>query len=343
MKIACLSFSENGKILGEKIKRLSGGDKNYQIYHYYNGDIEHGIKSIMEDLANKYDGLIFIAATGIAIRLMHPYIVDKTLDPAVVVVDDMGKFSISLLSGHIGGGNKLAIWTANIIGAIPVITTASDNRGIEAIDIFAMKNNYHMKKMEDVKNITSMMVNGKKIGFYSEMEGIIQYNNLVILDNLDDNRQPVHGTIIVSSQDNIEIEEIKTNKICHLIPKNINIGIGCRKGVEGKRIIQAIKEALNEANLSINGLKSIGTVEVKKDEKGIIEASEYFHIPLKIFTLEEIRQVEDLFEKSQFVKDTIGVYSVSEPVAYLLGGNLITKKSKHNGITISIAKEEKNG
>lgn len=339
MKVACLSFSERGKILGEKLKALSTDEKDYKIHHYYNGDVKGGLKSIMGELFKEYHGLIFISATGIAIRLIHSYIIDKTIDPAVVVIDDMGRFSISLLSGHIGGANELAKWAANIIGAIPVITTASDNRGIEAIDTFAIRNNYYMENMKDVKNLTSLMVNGKKIGFYSEMEAIIQYDNLIIIKDLEDIDPSIEGIIIVSSQTKIPMDY----NICHLIPKNINIGIGCRKGVGGDRIIQAIKDALYKANISINSIKALGTVEVKKGEKGIIEASKYFNLPLEIFTLDEIRKVEDKFEKSQFVKDTIGVYSVSEPSAYLLGGNLITKKSKHNGITISIAKEEKNG
>ena len=98
-----------------------------------------------------------------------------------------------------------------------------------------------------------------------------------------------------------------------------------------------------EASLSNKSIKAIGTVEVKKDEDGIIEAAKYFNCPMKIFTIDEMQKVENKFNKSQFVKDTIGVYSVSEPSAYLLGGRLITNKSKYNGITISISKEMKNG
>ncbi len=230
MKVACLSFLKEENI-GRKLKALSTDEKDYKIHHYYNGDVKGGLKSIMGELFKEYHGLIFISATGIAIRLIHSYIIDKTIDPAVVVIDDMGRFSISLLSGHIGGANELAKWAANIIGgAIPVITTASDNRGIEAIDTFAIRNNYYMENMKDVKNLTSLMVNGKKIGFYSEMEAIIQYDNLIIIKDLEDIDPSIEGIIIVSSQTKIPMDY----NICHLIPKNINIGIGCRKGVGGE-------------------------------------------------------------------------------------------------------------
>lgn len=336
MKIACISFTQQGKEIGEKLVKASFKNNKYTANHFINDEIHGGIKSRMDFLVKEYDGLIFISATGIAVRLMNPYIINKTLDPAVVVVDDGGNFSISLLSGHIGGANRLAQWVGDIIGAIAVITTASDNRGVESIDLFAMKNNYHMEDMGAVKDITAMMVNKNKVGFYSELKEIIKYDNLKILDNFQDKDHSIQGVIIVSSQKRIDIPY---EKHCRLIPKNINIGLGCRRGMEGKRIIEAIEKILTQLNLSSKGIKAIGTIEVKKDEIGIIEACNHFNCPLKIFTLGEIKKVEDKFPKSQFVKKRIGVYSVSEPSAYLLGGKMLTGKIKIDGITISVAKE----
>ncbi|NLK44310.1 MAG: cobalt-precorrin 5A hydrolase [Tissierellia bacterium] len=349
MKIACLSFTDKGKELGDKIRGLK--DEEYIIHHYTNKEVEGGIKKIIPYLWEKYDGLVFMASTGIAIRMIAPYIKHKTIDPAVVVIDDLGRFSISLLSGHIGGANKLAAWIGERINATPVITTASDNRDIESIDLFAKKNNYYIEDMKEITKIAAMMVNEKNIGFYSEDNKIIDYPNLIILDDLQffnlsqgvisSEIKNLNGLIIISSKtynmSNIDIPYV------YLRPKNINIGIGCRKGIERKRIIDAIETAFMEANLSIKSIKAIGTVEVKKDERGIIEAAKYFNCPIRIFTIDEIKEIENKFEKSQFVKDTIGVYSVSEPTAYLLGGKIIRNKLKFNGITISISKEMNNG
>lgn len=340
MKIACLSFTDKGKEIGEKLKAL-GKKGEYSFHHYSNDEIEGGIKKLLDYIWKEYNGLVFISSTGIAIRMINSYIKNKTMDPAIVVIDDRGRFSISLLSGHLGGANELSNWIGKEIDAIPVITTASDNRGIEAIDIFAKQNNYYMDNMKLVTKITGMMVNGKTLGFYSEDYKTINYPNIVIVKDLNNIPSEIEGLIIVSSE-NLQIENINIPYI-YLRPKNINIGIGCRKGVEGKRIIEAVEFAMKELNLSKNSIKAIGTVEVKKDEEGIIDAARYFNCPIKIFTIEEIKEVEDKFEKSQFVKDTIGVYSVSEPSAYLLGGKLIKEKSKYNGITISISKEIRNG
>jgi cobalt-precorrin 5A hydrolase len=359
MKIACLSFTEKGKTLGDKLKTLDIESESYVIHHYYNKEIHGGIKNFLSSSWNEYDGFIFISSTGIAVRMINPFIKDKIIDPAVVVIDDCGRFSISLLSGHLGGANELSKWIGERINATPVITTASDNRDIESLDLFAKRNNYYMEDMESIKNITAMMVNEKTIGFYSEDSKIIDYPNLVVLSlkdvilkssprTQDDKEGIFHqltpgvaGIIIISSE-NLELQDIDI-PIAYMRPQNINIGVGCRKGIEGTRIIEAIDTALREVNLSSRSIKAIGTVEVKKHEKGIIEASQHFNCPMKIFTIDEIKEVEDKFDKSQFVKDTIGIYSVSEPAAYLLGGKLITKKAKYNGITISIAKEIENG
>lgn len=337
MKIACFSFTDEGKKIGNKLILLVNG--NYTFTHFHNSEIEGGIKTIISYVWNDYDGLIFIGATGIAIRMINPFIDHKTKDPAVIVIDDLGRYVISLLSGHIGGANYLTHYISDKINGLPIITTASDSRGIESIDIFAKNNNYYMEDMSSITTLTSMMVNGKKIGIYSEDTKIIEYKNLIKISNLENIEENIDGLIIVSSS------IIKNVNLPYTIlrPKNINIGIGCRKGMEEDRIIHAIESCFKEAGFSTKSIKNIGTVEVKMYEAGIIKAAEYYNRPLRIFTLEEIHQVEERFEKSQFVKDTIGVYSVSEPVAHLLGGRLITRKSKHNGITISISKENLNG
>ncbi len=334
MNIACLSFTNKGKLIGEKIESIESS--KYKIDHYANKQINGGVKRILKSIWEKYDAIVFISATGIAVRMCASFIKDKTVDPAVVVIDDLGRYSISLLSGHIGGANELAKELSLFLGTEPIITTATDSRGIESIDMFAENNGYYIEDIKSVTKLTTMMVNNEVVGLYTEDSKIINYNKLIIIKDLKNIESSIKGLIIVSSN-----EKFKELDIPHTIlrPKNLNIGIGCRKGIEKDLIIKAINDQFNKLNLSKNSIKNIGTVEVKKYEKGIIDTSKYFSCPLKIFTIEEIKMVEDKFEKSQFVKDTIGVNSVSGPVAFLLGGNIISEKSKHNGITISISKE----
>lgn len=333
MKIACLSFTEKGAGLGDRIVRIKSSQ--YDFTHIKNKEYEKGIKGFLKENWNEYDGFIFISATGIAVRYINPYIEDKTNDPAILVMDDLGRFCISLLSGHLGGANKLTEDICKWLKALPVITTATDGRGIESVDMFAKKNNYHMKDMASITTITSLMVNDRFVGLYTEDDREIDYGKIIKIDDLNNIDKRIEGLIIVSSS---RIDNKFNIPSTQLVPRNINIGVGCRRGMETRRIIQAVEKALLEADLLLEGLKDMGTIEVKKDELGIIEAAEHFNIPLHIFSLEEVGQIDHMFEKSQFVKDTIGVYSVSEPVAYLLGREMITRKSRYDGITISISR-----
>lgn len=338
MKIACLSFTNKGELVGQQLESFKSND--YQIDHYANKKLDEGIKKVLPALWQEYDGLVFISATGIAVRMLAPFIEDKTLDPAVLVIDDLGRYVISLLSGHLGGANELAKDLSIVLGALPIITTASDSRGIESIDLFAQKNGYYIEDIKSVTGISSLMVNGEQVGLYTEDDQIIRYNHLSMIKDLRHINPQIKGLIMVSSREKFEDLQIPYTV---LRPKNLNIGIGCKKGIAGHLIIKAINEELEGLNLSKDSIKNIGTVEIKKDEKGIIDAAQHFKCPLQIFTLKEIAEVDHQFEKSQFVKDTIGVYSVSGPVSFLLGGNVVSEKSRHKGITISIAKETNNG
>lgn len=332
MKIVCFSFTEKGNELGEKIKSLKS--PNYNFEHLRNKSIEGGVKSLVEKSFRAYDGIVFISATGIATRYIAPFIRDKKTDPAIIVIDDLGRFVISLLSGHLGGANELTNYLAGELKSIPVVTTATDGRGIEAVDIYAKRRGYHMVDMTDVKNVTSLMVDGKKIGIYSSYDEDINYKNIVRLEDLNKIEEDIKGLIIVSNKKlKLDLDIAYTV----LVPRDINIGIGCKRGVETERILRAIYDSLDGENLYRESLREMGTVEVKKDEAGILEASEILKLPLRIFTIEELSQVEDRFEGSDFVKSTIGVSCVSEPAAYLLGKNMLLLKSTHKGITISIS------
>lgn len=332
MDIICFSFTKKGGELGDRLEKLAG---NYRISHLRNKDIEGGVKSLVESSFEKYDGIIFISATGIAVRYIAAHVRDKRQDPAVIVMDDLGRFVISLLSGHLGGANELANFLAQGLGAIPVVTTATDGRKIEALDIYAKRRNYSMENMEDVKKITALMVNGDRLGIYSEGQEDINYGNLLKLESLDNIDPEVRGLIIVTSR-SLDLDLDLPYAV--LIPKNINIGIGCKRGMETGRILRAIEDTLRGQNIYMEALREMATVEVKKDEEGILEASRILNIPLRIFTVNQLRELEDKFEGSDFVKKTIGVSSVSEPAAYLLASEMLVLKSVHNGITISVSK-----
>jgi len=285
--------------------------------------INERVPILLEKTFNKYDLHIFVAATGAVVRIIEGKFKSKDTDPAVITIDDHANFVISLLSGHLGGANEECKKIANGIGAIPVITTASDVGGKIAVDTLSQKIKAKLNDLDGAKRVTSLIVNGENVSLHLP-------KNIV---NHDENSA---GAIIVSNRKNIEISKI--------IPQNIFIGIGCKRGVSKEHIIEKLKYAMDKQNLELSAIKMAGSAWVKSDETGLLEAMKELDIPIKFFEKEEILKLEDLIEeKSEYVKKTIGVYGVSEPCAFLASsgkGTFLAKKIKLDGMTLSIFEEE---
>ena len=285
--------------------------------------INERVPILLEKTFNKYDLHIFVAATGAVVRIIEGKFKSKDTDPAVITIDDHANFVISLLSGHLGGANEECKKIASGIGAIPVITTASDVGGKIAVDTLSQKIKAKLNDLDGAKRVTSLIVNGEKVSLHLP-------KNIV---NHDENSA---GAIIVSNRKNIEISKI--------IPQNIFIGIGCKRGVSKEHIIEKLKYAMDKQNLELSAIKMAASAWVKSDEIGLLEAMKELDIPIKFFEKEEILKLEDLIEeKSEYVKKTIGVYGVSEPCAFLASsgkGAFLAKKIKLDGMTLSIFEEE---
>ena len=285
--------------------------------------INERVPILLEKTFDKYDLHIFVAALGAVVRIIEGKFKSKDTDPAVITVDDHANFVISLLSGHLGGANEECKKIANGIGAIPVITTASDVGGKIAVDTLSQKIKAKLENLEDAKRVTSLIVNGENVSIH-------------LPKNIVENDKNCAGAIIVSNRKNIEISKI--------IPKNIILGIGCKRNTPKEKIIEKISYVMKTQNLEMSSIKRSASAWVKSDEIGLLEAMEELNIPIEFFEKEEILKVENLVEeRSEFVKNQIGVYGVSEPCAYLASskrGSFLVKKVKLGGVTISVFEEE---
>ncbi|MEW9095195.1 MAG: cobalt-precorrin 5A hydrolase [Clostridiaceae bacterium] len=330
MNIAAITITKNGDLICEKIK------KSISIHIFSKEKDENfNFKEVVEKAMENYEGVIFVTSTGIAVRAIAPYIKKKDEDPAVITIDNSGKFVISLLSGHLGGANELAITISNILEAIPVITTATDSLGIEAPDMVAKKNNLVIEDLKDAKDIAALLVDGKKVYFQDED------NIIPIPEGYSSDLEGVAGIVYVTNKNKsfwIEKEKIKNpqTKILKLIRKNVVLGIGCRKDFSSEDMRKRVVEVLIDKNLDLQGVKSIGTVEVKKDEKAIKDLSAFLKCDLNIFNIEDIKNIDHKFQGSDFVEKTIGVRTVCEPCVELQGGAFITGKLRLNGMTLAI-------
>lgn len=282
-----------------------------------------------EQFATK-DVLIFISAVGIAVRSIAPFIRSKKTDPAVVVVDEQGRYAVSLLSGHIGGANEMAQISAKILGAEPVITTATDLHGKFAIDAFAAKRGMYLDSMLYAKEIAACLVEGMRVGMRSAypIEGTIPKE----LDLLG--KYELGFTIDIRKGEPFA-------RTLHLVPQILTLGIGCRKGSDKHHICQAVEEVLEEYGIFAQSIKQIVSIDLKKEEEGIIALAEHLGVPFVTYTSKELLEVgfEEELPESEFVRSVTGVGNVCGRAALLGAGvkRLLIPKTICGGVTIAAA------
>ena len=349
-KIAILSITNNGRELALRIKEIM---KDVDVFFikkdtdYKNDEVivvNKGLKEFIPEVFDKYDYLIFIMATGIVVRTIAPLIISKFSDPAILVMDEKGNNIISLLSGHMGGANEMTLYMSDLINSHPVITTATDVNKKSSLDMIAKKLNGHIDDFRDnVLKINSMLVNNEEVHLYIDGNYKINHNGFTLYDEKTD-LDKVRNLVVVTNKKDINkmlnknIENLN-EKIIKVTPKDIVIGVGCKKNTDSKHMKNSLIKFLAEYNIDINAVKEIGSIEIKKDEKAIIDLAKFLDVKFKTFSVEEISKVDYLYEKSDWVKKNVGVYSVSDPVAHLLSeGRVIINKQKYDGITFSIGR-----
>ncbi|RJR20715.1 MAG: hypothetical protein C4581_03050 [Nitrospiraceae bacterium] len=279
--------------------------------------------------------LIFIMATGIVVRTIAPLLKDKRTDPAVIVLDEKGKYAISLLSGHLGGANSLAAEIAEFLGAQAVITTASDVQGRIALDIWAREKGLYVEDFERLKRLSTKIVNGKSIKVFT--------------DNSIERKEVPDEFNIVGSTDNAEIiisEELYKKKALYLRPANLFAGIGCNRGTTKDEIQKEFTALLKKKRLSAHSIACIASIDLKRDEDGLLEFAEDNGLPVRFFSGDALNAVSDEFgiKGSEPVRAATGSVAVSEPAAVLAARqasdivDIIIPKVKRGNVTLAIAR-----
>ena len=271
------------------------------------------------------DALIFVGASGIAVRAIAPHVRDKFSDPAVVSVDEAGRFVVPLLSGHVGGANELARDIAVITGGQAAVSTATDVNGLFAVDEWAARHGFAILERSIAKEISAALLDGRPVGFKSDFEldekpsGVTEgAADIGFVVSLDDSAMPFPRTL-------------------HLVPRVATVGVGCRKGTDPSALEQAVADALAEANVSAKAVTTIASIDVKKDELAILELASKMGWSPVFYTADELAAVPGEFSSSDFVKRTVGVDNVCERAACASGGELVLGKQAGGGITVAIA------
>jgi cobalt-precorrin 5A hydrolase len=355
MKISMISFTKEGAVTCKKIETGSTA-KGHECETFgkagfaedagilpWNGSLSGWTEAAFREK----DALIFVGAAGIAVRAIAPFLKDKTVDPAVIVVDEKGKFSISLLSGHIGGANGLAKEVADLIGAIPVITTATDINSLFAVDEWASRNHLYIENMVLAKEISVAILGGEVIGVSADypiggkLPRLLKYVTKQESGRAGgpaDHEYPGIGFRV-----SLYEGEGPFAKTLRLIPKTVTVGVGCRKGVPLEAVEALLHQVLKEHGLSVHSIERFCSIDIKKEEAALRQLAEKLSVPLVFFSSAELEQLPGAFTASGFVTQITGVDNVCERTAVLGSqGELTVKKQAQNGVTIAIAvrKEE---
>ena len=340
-------YARNTRYLGDE-SQVEGSDQGQEGHLEASSElsneavylIEGKLGDFMEQLFVRYDYLICIMATGIVVRVIAPYVVSKFKDPAVIVLDERGENVISLLSGHMGGANEMTRKMSRLLKAHPVITTATDVNEKAALDCIAKSLDAYIEDFrEQVKTVNYGLVNGEKIGLYIRGDYKVDERGFVRLDTLE---QEVLMRKLSEMDRVIYISHEAETCISHphlikVVPRRFVLGVGCKKYTQRAHMLEHFNRYMEKHGLDRHSISKIGSIILKKDEDAIIGLGESLEVPFEVFTKEEIAKVEALFEGSSFVKQSVGVTCVAEPVAYLLGsGEIILPKEKYEGITFAL-------
>ena len=286
---------------------------------------------------HRYRQHIFIFSTGIAVRMISPLIISKLTDPAVVVVDETGRFAVSLVSGHIGGANQLALDIGKKIHAQPVITTATDANDLPAIDVIAVENNLFIETPKNIKHVSMAFLKRRAVSIYDPF-------SFVTTKLPDSLIKEIEATDAAGSSEVFcSFESVSVSRETLVLrPRMLHVGVGCNRNTPCDIIHQFLIEVFEKNNISSNSICSLCTSEIKRDEKGLSELGHLLKVPIDYYTNEALNSVKNIRTPSRMVEKHIGVKSVCEAAAILSSGrgNLIVEKHKNKDVTIAVAIKE---
>ncbi len=320
MKIGLIAFTQKGYQLGQKIVTILQGNQVTLDKAFGEDKVE--FKEWTRENFPTLDSLIFIGAMGICVRAIAPFVKSKLTDPSVLVLDEQGKYCISVLSGHIGGGNELAEAISSNLKSQAVITTATDVNGLFAIDTFAKKRQMEIENTQQIKEVSAKLLRGELVRMKSDLPLQNLPSYFIEVEDMDCD---IYLGIHSCGQKNILI----------LRPKVLHLGIGCRKGKEAELIQDYFHNWCAQVGISSLCFQDMASIDVKREEVGILELANTLKVPVNFYSAEELNQVKGTITSSAFVRNTVGTDNVCERSACKIGEELVCHKYAIDGVTFA--------
>ena len=343
-----IAITKNGIKIGLTLKEFF---PSWQIYAPTKfSDENPNVNWYSETSANKIaelfktnDGLICLFSLGAVIRLISPHIKDKKTDPAIIVIDDKTTFVISVLSGHLGGANKLTIEIAEKLNATSVITTAADVNKTIPVDLLGHELGWQIDNDENVTKVSAFMVNEEKIGVFQDAGSKNWWNkslpnNVKIYSSIEELKNSQSKGYLIISDKKIEDQEILQKSVVYR-PPSLVVGVGLHSDTKKETIRDSLNFCLEKYKLSPKSIAKFVSIKKKQDVKGLIELAKEMKIPINYFEKEELALIETP-NPSKTVQAFEGTPSVSEAAALKSSnGKLIVEKQKFPpDLTLAIAR-----
>lgn len=348
MKIAIIAITGNGARLGVKLAQglprsvLHLPPKLADQTAYPCSVFQECLKELVVRLWHESDGLVCIMASGIVVRIIAPLLEGKDRDPAVVVMDDAGRFAVSLLSGHLGGANELAGRCAQLAGATPVITTATDANGLPSFDMIAREQGWVIEDLSRVKVLNSLLLENGEIAVVDPTGQVEQAfcgrGRLTFHSDFHAAfRSSARGFLFVTNRR--LPSQLLAPDLLVLRPRNLVLGIGCNSGTDAEEIEEVVLSNLKRLFLSLKSVCCIASATAKQSEPGLLDFARRHSLPVQFYESDVLNSVPAPSPPSPYALEAIGATGVAEPAAILAsgGGHLLLKKEKSGNVTLAIA------
>lgn len=308
-----------------------------------------GLVDFAAKIWKEYDGHVFFVSLGAVVRVIAPLLKDKHLDPAVVVVDDRAQFAISVLSGHVGGANRLASRVAEALGAVPVVTTASDVHRTVPVDLLGREFGWTIEEEQNITPVSASVVNEEPVavvqtaGERNWWKGPLPANLRPV--SMAEAADPRFKAVLAITDGEVP-EEVRKKAVVYR-PRSLVVGMGCDIGVAPEEAERFLLETLARNGLSVRSVRALATLDRKRDEPAFRHLCGKYGWPLETFTKEELNTVVDLPNPSPKVFKYAGTFGVSEPASMLAAGRaagngglgeLVVPKTKTNMLTVAVAR-----
>ena len=350
-KVVIVAITESGAELGRKILEALPGSTLYfpEKLGLEPGERMHPFSQTLKELIGeffpRYKSLVLIMTAGIAVRLVAPRLENKHKDPGVVVVDEGGRFAVSLLSGHEGGANELARRIAKIIGAQPVITTASEVKESIFLDTLGQSFGWELEEGADLARVRAALINGEEVGIYQDAgernwwpKGTPLPTNIHMFTDLGDLRKSSCSGALIITDHTLDGKLDKPAAIYR--PRSLVVGLGYHQGVSPSHIEEAVGQLLSEHGLSLKSIRNVATIDVKQGEASLSHLAQAKSLNVEFFSAPALAEVDFPSPPSSMAHKWVGTPSVCEAAALLSSGasSLLVPKTKLGDITLAIAR-----